>query len=131
LNELKEEIEAQGKGLVSADFCELVLKPVSGIPHAVLESQQPFLGEEPEADENLFKGETVQVLLAVPVFSAFDDVLAVLAIAHRAAGAAFSSLDQDRIIAFAVFCGISLQNAMVTERVRRVLEYGKVSAALD
>jgi GAF domain-containing protein len=124
MDELKREVESQGKALVGADFCELVLKPESDIPLNVVSSQQPFLGDESAHDEKLFGKQPVKAVLAVPVFSAFDAVLAVLVVAHRHAGAAFTSLDQDRIIAFAVFCGISLQNVLVTERARRVLAYG-------
>lgn len=52
-------------------------------------------------------------MMAVPIYSSIDKVIAVLLCSNKNGPTIFTLDDEDRIVAFAVFCGISLQNILI------------------
>ena len=141
LSTLVRKIEEDGKVIGSAGVCRLwLVDPVKnafvgypdehevslddGIIGEVYRTQDTYKADDALKDEHfdqeadIGSDEDIRSVLAVPVFSAFDKVVAVIVVANKTNNGKFSVPDENQMSAYGVFCGVALQSAMAYHRIK-------------
>ena len=140
---LPRKIEEDGKVIGGAEICRLWIVDTAiggfvrrstsnetrlqdGVIGEVYRTRESYATEDPNDDE-MFDAEAdlgdcddARNVLAVPVFSAFDKVIAVLLLANKLNSGHFTPQDENQMSAYAVFCGVALQNAYTYHRIRGI-----------
>lgn len=127
------------------DINTFIRKPLmNGISGQVYQKEEPIRVVKPETNQNYYteidsithnaKDEKKQFvkpknLLSVPIFSSSDKVCAVLNLFNKKDPDGFSQSDEDTIVAFAVFCGIAMQNCnqlrdslIITKQIKELIK---------
>ena len=99
-----------------------------GITRRVIETNEPVLSVDAQADERLNRYQSVidyniRSVLCVPVFHLNEGVMGALYVDHRGIGNAFSEADQTFLQAFANLVGVALVNARMYEQLEDKARY--------
>ena len=110
---------------VEADDAEALSR---GIIRRVIETNEPILSVDAQADEILNRYQSVmdyniRSVLCVPLFHVKEGVMGALYVDHRGIGNAFSEADQTFLQAFANLVGMALVNARMYEQLEEKAQY--------
>ena len=99
-----------------------------GITRRVIETNEPVLSVDAQADERLNRYQSVidyniRSVLCVPVFHLNEGVMGALYVDHRGIGNAFSEADQTFLQSFANLVGVALVNARMYEQLAEKAQY--------
>ena len=99
-----------------------------GIIRRVIETNEPVLSIDAQADERLNRYQSVidyniRSVLCVSVFHLNEGVMGALYVDHRGIGNAFSEADQTFLQAFANLVGVALVNARMYEQLEEKAQY--------
>ncbi len=110
---------------VEADDAEALSR---GIIRRVIETNEPVLSVDAQADERLNRYQSVmdyniRSVLCVSLFHVSEGVMGALYVDHRGIGNAFSQEDQTFLQAFANLVGVALVNARMYEQLKEKAQY--------
>ena len=99
-----------------------------GIIRRVIETNEPVLSVDAQADERLNRYQSVidyniRSVLCVPLFHVSEGAMGALYVDHRGIGNAFSEADQTFLQAFANLVGVALVNARMYEQLEDKARY--------